>query len=149
EMGGGEFARYSPRQRLQQELRYARTAAKAIAEARPDVAVLCNIPLLSNYFLAVSLRRRKIPYVFWHQDVYSHAIGGVARQKLGKVGGVVARVAERAERSVARGAAGVVPISDTFIDQLNAWGVTDDAITVIPNWGAIDEMPLRSKDNEW
>jgi glycosyltransferase involved in cell wall biosynthesis len=87
--------------------------------------------------------------VFWLQDIYSDAIGIVARQRLGPIGRVIAWAAQRAERQVARGAAGVVPISDTFLDKLDAWGVARDAIRVIPNWGAIDEMPLRPKDNEW
>ena len=50
---------------------------------------------------------------------------------------------------MARKAAGVVPISDTFIPQLDAWGVARNGIEVVPNWGAIDEMPLRPRDNDW
>ena len=42
-----EFARYTPIARLRQELQYARMATRAIMAARPDVAVLSNIPLLS------------------------------------------------------------------------------------------------------
>lgn len=146
---GGEFARYSPLVRVQQELKYSRIAARAIVNARPDAVVLSNVPLLSLFFLTLSLRRRRVPYVFWQQDVYSDAIGGVARRRLGRLGGVVAWIAENAERLAARGAAGVVPISETFIGQLDAWGVPRAKITVVPNWGAIDEMPLRPKDNEW
>ncbi|MGV0795078.1 glycosyltransferase family 4 protein [Mycolicibacterium sp. XJ1819] len=146
---GGEFARYSPLTRLRQELRYARITAGAIRDATPDVVVLSNVPLLSLLFLTLTLRRRRTPYVFWQQDVYSDAISVVARQRLGPLGGLIGWAARSAERIVARGAAGVVPISDTFIDQLDAWGVTRDKIRVIPNWGAIDEMPLRPKDNDW
>jgi colanic acid biosynthesis glycosyl transferase WcaI len=146
---GGEFARYSPLVRVQQEVKYARIAARAIADARPDAAVLSNVPLLSLFFLTLSLRLRRIPYVFWQQDVYSDAIGGVARKRLGRLGAVVAWIAENAERLAARGAAGVVPISDTFIGQLDSWGVPRSRIAVVPNWGAIDEMPLRPKDNDW
>lgn len=146
---GKEFARYSPFVRLKQELRYARIAASNILNARPDVAVLSNVPLLSLFFLARTLRRRKVPYVFWQQDVYSDAIGVIARRRLGPLGSVVGWMAARAERAVARGAAGIVPISDTFIDQLESWGVPASHVQVIPNWGAIDEMPLRPRDNPW
>jgi glycosyltransferase involved in cell wall biosynthesis len=146
---GDEFDRYSPVRRLQQELKYARLAADAVVSARPDVAVLSNIPLLALVLLSISLRRRRVPYVFWQQDIYSHAIGVVARQKLGRLGSLVGWLARSAERRVARGAAGIVPISDTFIEQLDDWSVPRSKITVIPNWGAIDEMPLRSRDNAW
>lgn len=146
---GDEFARYSPFVRLQQELQYARIAARSIREARPDVAVLSNVPLLSLFFLTRALSRRRIPYVFWQQDVYSDAIGVIARRRLGRVGALVSWIADRTERTVARGAACVVPISETFIDRLDSWGVSRSNVRVIPNWGAIDEMPSRPRENAW
>jgi colanic acid biosynthesis glycosyl transferase WcaI len=146
---GDEFARYSPIHRLQQELRYARIAARAVLDAQPDVVVLSNVPLLSLFLLTLALRRRRVPYIFWQQDVYSDAIDVIARQRLGRLGGLVGWLAGRAEREVARGAAGVVPISDTFIEKLAAWEVPTAKVKVIPNWGAIDEMPLRPRNNDW
>ena len=146
---GREFARYSPLVRLRQELQYAWIANRALHEARPDVAVLSNIPLLSLLLLTLMLRRRRLPYIFWQQDVYSDAISVHARKRLGPIGGLVGRLACGAEREVARCAAGVVAISDTFLDQLDHWGVARELVRVIPNWGAIDEMPLRPRDNAW
>jgi colanic acid biosynthesis glycosyl transferase WcaI len=54
------FARYSAVVRLRQELQYARISARAILAARPDVAVLSNIPLLSLFILTLSLRMRRV-----------------------------------------------------------------------------------------
>lgn len=146
---GGEFARYSPLLRVKQELAYSRIAARGVLDARPDVAVLSNVPLLSLFFLTLLLRRSRLPYVFWQQDIYSDAIGVIARRRYRAVGAVVGWVAAQAERMVSRGAAGVVPISDTFLEQLDRWGVPRSKVRVIPNWGAIDEMPLRSRQNPW
>jgi colanic acid biosynthesis glycosyl transferase WcaI len=143
------FARYSPVTRLRQELQYARMSTRAVLAARPDVAVLSNIPLLSLFILTLSLRLRRVPYVFWHQDVYSEAIRVIARDRLGRLGCLVGWAAGRAERRVARGAAAIVAISDTFIEQLDAWGVQASKVHVVPNWAAIDEMPLRPRDNAW
>jgi colanic acid biosynthesis glycosyl transferase WcaI len=146
---GSEFARYSPVARLRQELQYARMSARSILAARPDVAVLSNIPLLSLFILTLSLRTRRVPYVFWHQDIYSEAIRVIARDRFGRLGWLIGWVAGRVERRVARGAAAVVAISDTFIEQLDAWGVQKSKVHVVPNWGAVDEMPLRPRDNAW
>ena len=146
---GSEFARYTPVVRFWQELQYARMSTRAVMVARPDVAVLSNIPLLSLFILTLSLRLRRVPYVFWHQDVYSEAIRVIARDRLGRLGCLVGWAAGRAERQVARGAAAIVAISDTFIEQLDAWGVQASKVHVVPNWGAIDEMPLRPRDNAW
>ena len=144
-----EFARYTPVTRLRQELQYARMSTRAVLAARPDVAVLSNIPLVSLFILTLSLRLRRVPYVFWHQDVYSEAIRVIARDRLGRLGSLVGWVADRVERAVARGAAAVVAISDTFIERLDAWGVPPGKVHVVPNWGAIDEMPMRPRDNAW
>lgn len=146
---GSEFARYSPVARLRQELQYARMSARAILDARPDVAVLSNIPLLSLFILTLLLRTRRVPYVFWHQDIYSEAIRVIARDRFGQLGRLIGWIAGRVERQVARGAAAVVAISETFIEQLDAWGVQKSKVHVVPNWGAIDEMPLRPRDNAW
>jgi colanic acid biosynthesis glycosyl transferase WcaI len=144
-----EFARYSPGRRVWQELTYAREAIRAVLAHRPDVAVLSNVPLLSLMILSTALRIRSIDYVFWQQDVYSDAIGVVARERLGRIGAVIGWVAVRCERRVARRASAVVAISDTFVSQLVEWGVRDRALHVVPNWAAIDEMPQRPRDNEW
>lgn len=144
-----EFARYSPVVRLRQELQYARISARAILAARPDVAVLSNIPLLSLFILTLLLRIRRVPYVFWQQDIYSEAIRVIARERFGWLGRLIGWVAGRVERQVARGARAIVAISDTFVEQLEAWGVQTSKIHVVPNWAAIDEMPLRPRDNTW
>jgi colanic acid biosynthesis glycosyl transferase WcaI len=145
----GEFARYSPVVRLRQEFQYARMSTRTILAARPDVAVLSNIPLLSLFILTLSLRMRRVPYIFWQQDVYSEAIRVIARDRLGRLGCLVGWVAGRAERQVARGAGAIVAISDTFVEQLDAWGIQTSKVHVVPNWAAIDEMPLRPRDNAW
>jgi colanic acid biosynthesis glycosyl transferase WcaI len=144
-----EFARYSAFVRLRQELQYARMSARAILAARPDVAVLSNIPLLSLFILTFLLRMRRVPYVFWQQDIYSEAITVIARDRFGWLGHLIGWVARRVERQVARGAAAIVAISETFIEQLDAWGVQASKIHVVPNWAAIDEVPLRPRDNAW
>jgi colanic acid biosynthesis glycosyl transferase WcaI len=146
---GTKFARYSPLVRLRQELQYARMSSHAILAAHPDVAVLSNIPLLSLFILTFLLRMRRMPYVFWQQDIYSEAIRVIARDRFGWPGRLIGWVAGRAERQVARGAAAIVAISDTFVTQLEAWGVQISCIHVVPNWAAIDEMPLRPRDNAW
>lgn len=144
-----EFARYAPVARLRQELQYAVAAYRAIASAHPDAVVLSNIPLLALFLLTLRLRIRKLPYVFWQQDVYSDAIATVARQKIPVIGPLIGRVAEMCERGIARGASAVVVISEAFTDRLAAWGVSSRDVHVIPNWAAIDEMPARPADNAW
>ena len=143
----GAFAKYSPLTRVRQELSYGRRAARAIAAKEPAVAVISNVPLLAHSVLARRLARRGVPMVFWHQDIYSEAIGSAARRRLPVVGVWVARLAESLERTIARRSGAIVAISPTFLDRLAAWGVADKAV-VVPNWAPIDELPMFYDDDD-
>jgi colanic acid biosynthesis glycosyl transferase WcaI len=144
-----EFARYSPLVRMRQELQYAWMSVGAVYGARPDVAVFANVPIFTLFLITVTLRLREIPYVFWWQDFYSEGIRVVARHRFGWVGGVIGWLANRVERSVARNAAAIVPITEAFVGQLRAWGIDSDKIEVIPNWGALNEIAVRPRVNSW
>jgi glycosyltransferase involved in cell wall biosynthesis len=137
----GAFAKYAVVTRIRQELTYGRRAARAIAAKDPSVAVVSNVPLLAHAVLARRLTRAGVPMVFWHQDIYSEAIGSAARRRLPVVGALVARLADRLERTIARRSVAILVISPTFLDRLAAWGV-DDKATVVPNWAPIDELPV-------
>ena len=144
----GTFAKYNAATRLRQELAYGRTAARAIEAKDPAVVVLSNVPLLAHSVLARQLSRRGIPMVFWHQDIYSEAIGGAARRRIPVFGGALAKAADRVERTIARRSVAVVAISPTFLERLAEWGV-DGRTTVVPNWAPIDELPVLPADNAW
>jgi glycosyltransferase involved in cell wall biosynthesis len=144
----GAFARYSVLTRIRQELSYGRRAARVIAAKDPEVAVISNVPLLAHSVLARRLARLGVPMVFWHQDIYSEAIGSAARRRLPVVGPLVAWVAARVEGTIARRSHAIVAISPTFLERLAAWGVADKSI-VVPNWAPIDELPVCAADNGW
>jgi colanic acid biosynthesis glycosyl transferase WcaI len=147
---GGEFARYAPVRRVLQELRYGKALGRLVRTSRPEVIVMCNIPLLAHAVAAALLGSAGIPMVFWQQDVYSDAIGTAARRRLGRLAGaMVAWLADRVERFVARSSAQVVAISESFVDVLQRWRVPPGSVTVIPNWAALPEMPTRPRDNGW
>jgi glycosyltransferase involved in cell wall biosynthesis len=144
----GAFAKYSAVTRIRQELSYGRRAARAITAKDPAVAVISNVPLLAHSVLARRLSRCGVPMVFWHQDIYSEAIGSAARRHLPVVGSLIARLAERLERTIARRSAAIVAISPTFLHRLADWGVAGKS-TVVPNWAPLDELPEWAADNEW
>lgn len=146
---GAEFDRYSPLSRLLQEFRYGWLAIRAAVSFRPDVAIYSNMPLVPLVMVSVALKARRIPFVLWWQDVYSDAIGTHARARLGRLGGVVAWLVDRAECGCARRAAAIVPITDAFVDRLVDWGIEQEKATVIPNWGALDEVVPRPRSNSW
>ncbi|HZD64655.1 MAG TPA: glycosyltransferase family 4 protein [Acidimicrobiales bacterium] len=146
---GRPFARYSPARRLRQELAYGWSAIRAVTARRPDVALVANMPLFSLGILATGLRRRRIPYVLWQQDLYSAAIADELHRRLGAPGALLAQVATRLERRVARWSQAVVAISPAFTETLDIWGVPPERIAVIPNWAPVGELTVDGRDPHW
>jgi colanic acid biosynthesis glycosyl transferase WcaI len=144
-----KFAKYSWHVRLRQEVEYGLKASRAILRARPDVALLCNIPLVANVLVAAVLKLSRQPYVFWHQDVYSAAIGSSLVARLGRPGVPLAGLAARAERMIALNARGVIAITDAFLPLYNEWSIAADRVAVIPNWAALDELAVTEKTRGW
>jgi colanic acid biosynthesis glycosyl transferase WcaI len=143
-----EFDRYSYLTRFRLEIEYGRKARHVIADATPDIVVMSNVPLIAHAIIARHLTRKRIPMVFWHQDIYSEAIAATARKRRPFLGRIVGGVAGRVERSIARASAGIVAISPTFLERLGSWGVSHKTI-VVPNWAPIDELPVRPRSNAW
>lgn len=145
------FDRYRPSVRLMQELEYSVKGFRAIRAARPDVTVLCNIPLIANCLLVALMRICRMSYVFWHQDVYSEAIKVSLQQRLPRpMSSVLGRTAETLERWITRRSAQVVAITSTFIDQYRRWKVSPDRYTVISNWAQVDLFrDVAPADRSW
>lgn len=141
-----EFAKYRPWTRLRQEVTYARTLLRHVRAQRPDLVVVCNVPLLCHFLFA--LVQRRVPMVFWQQDVYSQAIGRELVRRLGPAGRPIAALADRMERFVVQRSAATVVIASTFLPVHERWGTAGDVV-VIPNWAPVGELEPRDKDNAW
>jgi len=144
------FARYRAGRRALQEVEYAVKAFRAIRRVRPDIAVLCNIPLLANFLLVLLLDFRRVPYVFWHQDIYSEAIRDEALKRFPRpIGHLIGAAAEGLEKYILRRSRRVVAITDAFRDKYTEWGIADEAYEVIPNWAQVEQFANVSGGREW
>lgn len=133
------FQKYTPLARLRFERAYAREWIKRLKASRPDVVIACNLPLISMYRFARFARRTKLPYVMWHQDIYSSGLRDELHRRfpspLARLG---AKVFVRMEAYCARNASHVVAIGDVFKDVYPTWKVAPANVSVIPNWAPLD-----------
>jgi colanic acid biosynthesis glycosyl transferase WcaI len=146
---GSNWARYSWRRRVAQELAYGRTFSRLAASFAPDVVLSSNDPLFAKAVAARWCCRSGTPWVFWLQDLYSLAMGNFASSRLGPAGKVVASSFRALERRLLKQADGVVLVTPDFAPVLDAWGVERDKRTVIENWAPLDEVRPRPRDNPW
>jgi colanic acid biosynthesis glycosyl transferase WcaI len=146
---GDEFARYSPIERVRQELRYGRRFTDVAAAFGPDLIISSNVPLVSLRTAARWCRRNDVPWVFWLQDLYSRAVTATAEAKAGVVGRQLSQGFVALERSLLRQAAHVVPITRDFAPVLDRWGIPCARTTVIENWAPLDDLPLQPRESRW
>lgn len=135
------FQKYAPLARLRFEYAYGRAWIKHLKANRPDVAIACNLPLISMFMFAMFARRTKLPYVFWHQDIYSYGLADELRRKLPRpMAAIGAGSFERMEAYCARKASHVVAIGEAFRTVYPSWKVSPERVSVVPNWAPLDKV---------
>jgi glycosyltransferase involved in cell wall biosynthesis len=145
----GDFAKYSPARRVRQELTYGERAGRRIAAHRPDVVLSGDTPLFAQSVILRSCRRKRIPFVFWLQDLYSVAMRLEARRRIPVAGRGIGNALVGLERKALQRSSAIVAISEDFRKTLLAWGVPAERMHVIENWAPVDELPVRSRENGW
>lgn len=143
-----EFNKYQAFSRLSQEREYGAVVSKRTLAFNPDVVISANTPLLAQRALQRACRHNDIPFIFWLQDVLGVGIRNVLVRRhklLAPLGDAFVRL----ERRLLRNSSSVVAISDDFRDVMKEAGVSNDSVTVIENWAALDEVPVRARQNGW
>jgi colanic acid biosynthesis glycosyl transferase WcaI len=141
------FEKYSPGRRILQERTYGRRLLRRVEQARPDVVVSGNTPLLAQDVLLSGI---DAPVVFWHQDLYSFPMKQEAERRLPPViGSVVGRRFVALERKLLARSAAVITISEDFRATMLSWGLPAAKLHVIENWAPLDELPERPRNNAW
>lgn len=135
--------------RRAQEIEHARRVAELIPAFQPDILISGSAALDSQNVLWRSCQEFGCKPVFWLQDLTGFATEAVLREKLPVVGAPIGKYYTRMEERLLRESAAVVAISDDFRPALRSGGVKDDRVFVIENWGPLDEVPLRPKENDW
>ncbi len=134
--------------RLVQETRLGFELARQVRREKPDVAMFANLPIPVLVVVASALKRLRIPWVLWHQDVTAVALKSFAAGGVSTGMGIAAKVFEQGEKWSARRASAVVVIADSFMRVHEEWG-TAGKVTVIPNWAPLDEIVPVARDNAW
>lgn len=146
---GEPYSKTSFVKRRFQDVAYGRKGAEAVLKMRPDVIISGNTPTESQSDIQRAGRTVGARFIFWCQDFYSIAVSRILSKKLPVVGDGVGFYYTALERAQMRNSDAIVLITDDFVGQTQKWGVAKERLHVIPNWGAIDEIPLSPKDNPW
>lgn len=135
--------------RRQGDLAYGKLLADLIRTSRPEVVLSGNTPTEAQQAVPAACRAVGAAFVYWIQDFYSIAADKLLRKRLPLLGHGVGAYYKYLDATQMRGAEHVIIITDAFSPQLDKWGISPERVSVIPNWGALKELPVRPKDNAW
>jgi glycosyltransferase involved in cell wall biosynthesis len=133
---------------VSQEIAYARRFTRLAKRFKPDVIISCNDPLIAKAGFGLWAKAKRVPWVFWLQDLYSIAMTREA-MKRSRHGLKVGQALQGIERRLLNASDAVVSITDDFAPTLDGWGVDHEKCTVIENWAPLDEVPMRPRMNTW
>ncbi len=145
----GAYSKEKLFQRRAMDIRYGREAGARIAAFQPDVVISGNTPVEAQEPLMRAAQAAGAAFVFWMQDFYSLAVKRILGRKWFGAGAAVAAWYEHLEAGQLRRSDAIVLISDDFLSGLAELKVRNAELEIIPNWGALDSLPVRPRANNW
>lgn len=145
---GRPLPKYALLRRWWQEMDYGARLARRVTGFRPDVVLSTNTPPAVQARLSKELDRCGVPLLCWVQDIFTIGAAELLKAAPSPLRWMAGRFLERVEFGVMRRAAGVIVISDDFLDTLARYGVRHGVI-VIENWAPLGDIRPLAKDNVW
>lgn len=144
------FDKYSPVGRARYELAYAAAWKRHVKTSHPDCVIACNVPLLALNRFRAWASRVKQPWILWHQDIFSLAMGDeLDRRFPAPVSRLGRSYFTSRERKAVASASRVIAIGEEFRKQYHEWGIDPAVFDIIPNWAPVDDIKPVERENRW
>ena len=135
--------------RWYQELAYGRKLVAELARWQPQIIISANTPLVAQHKIINWSRKRKIPFIFWLQDLLSIAAKFILYKRFGPFAWPIYKYFENKECCILRKADYIITISDSFIPFLEKWKINMQKISIIHNWSPIEDLPQLPRKNDF
>ena len=131
------------------ERRYGNFATLKIESWQPDVIISANTPLEAQNKIINWAYRNNVRSIYWLQDLLSIAF----RSIFYSFNKILDRVAycylNKLEIKALSKANHIVTITDDFIPILKKWNIKSEKISIIRNWGTIEQIPVVGRKNSF
>ena len=130
------------------DLAYGKEVAQFIAKEKFDIVLSGNTPTEArNEYYA---RRKNVALnLYSGADFYSIAATQILSRKLSIIGTLIGRYYQYLEKNQFTRSTSVIHITEHFKNITTDWGIADEKVHVIPNWGPIESIPVLKRANSW
>jgi len=143
------FKKYSPIGRYKGEIEYANELDKKISSFKPAIVLSANTPLFAQNKIFKLCKQKNIRFIYWCQDIHSIAIEKFFSKKLPFFGKIISSYFSKREINLLQQSDYVITIAQSFNEIFTVWGIPEEKMTVIQNWGPFSEITILGKQNEW
>ncbi|MGI4749987.1 MAG: glycosyltransferase family 4 protein [Janthinobacterium lividum] len=144
-----EFKKYSFIGRYKGEVEFSKKLGAIIKSFKPDIVISANTPLLAQSRIQKQCAKNSIKFIYWCQDIHSIAIESYFKKRRLFFGGFLISYFRNREIRLLKNSDHVIAISEEFNTTFKAWGIAASAISVIHNWGPLNEIAVKPKLNLW
>jgi colanic acid biosynthesis glycosyl transferase WcaI len=131
------------------DLKYGKSVSERILDIKPDILISGNTPTETQEIILKTCKSLNCKFFYWCQDFYSIAATSILRKKIPFVGGLIGKYYQFLECRQMHRSNHIIHITDRFCKQTDEWGIDSSKVTVIPNWGALNEINVLPKDANW
>jgi glycosyltransferase involved in cell wall biosynthesis len=132
-----------------QERHYGDLTINELNKWQPDVIISVNTPLEAQKKIISWADNQILPSVFWLQDLLSIAARSVISNFSEALGRIAYNYLNEIEINTLSKASHIVSITDDFIPFLYQWKIDPVKVSIIPNWGPIEQIPVMSRKNRF
>ena len=132
-----------------QERYYGNLVIKQLGKWQPDVIISANTPLVAQKKIMSWAGNNGVPAVFWLQDLLSIAAKSILSDVSPTLGSFVYSYLNNIEIDALSRANHIIAITDDFIPFLKQWNIDPAKVSIIPNWGPIEQIPVMSRRNRF
>ena len=108
-----------------------------------------NTPLEAQEIIIKTSKKTNSKFIFWCQDFYSIAVNKILSKKMGFLGSLIGKYYSYLEKKQFYASDHIVGISEDFLNLFDSFQVQRNKVSIIHNWGSIDEIALSPKKNDW
>ena len=131
------------------DVAYGRIVAEHVRASDYDVVISGNTPTEAQEKIVAACGEKDSRFVLWIQDFYSIAASRILSRKIPVAGQMIGWYYRWLERRQLAKSDGIVIITEAFRALATRWGGDPAKVSRIENWGAIGNIEVRPKANDW
>jgi glycosyltransferase involved in cell wall biosynthesis len=143
------YGKLNLRDRLKGEIEWASRCIAALEAERPSAIICSCLPLPVMGRIQAWARRRRIPCVYWLQDLQGTAIAELLGKRLGMAGRAAGALAKKIEQRMLHRSNHVITIAPQHEQFLPEEIRENSRFTLLENWANIEEIPVLPVNNPW